>query len=188
LGLSRRIGESFAMLTPHPSLSEYDIGVNPLGDGKYQARMDQFGPAVLPSLVPYRAAQATVDARELPIGLNVGRGTFDFAPTYKRGTVVTVGTGATVFLLATVKDATGEPVGLQGGTIRSASDPDEQPLLLFTNRVGRLAVDGLRPGRYVIEFMAAPGQHIDLTIPDSANGQYDAGELVLPVRPVVAQK
>ncbi len=187
-GLSRRIGESFAILTPHASLRDYDLGVNPIGVGKYQATMDDFGPAVLPSLVPYRQARATVDARELPIGLNVGRGAFDMAPTYKRGTRVTVGTGATVFLLATIGDVDGTPLSLQAGRIISLDDPDFEPALLFTNRVGRIAIEGLRPGRYRIEFLSNASQSIELRIPDDAAGQYDAGGLVLPGKTVVATR
>jgi outer membrane usher protein len=79
-------------------------------------------------------------------------------------------------------------VGLQGGTIRSLDDPQAEPALLFSNRVGRIAVDGLRPGRYVIEFLAAPGQQIEVIIPESASGQYDAGNLLMASRPVVAQR
>lgn len=138
--------------------------------------------------MPYRAARATVDARELPIGLNVGRGSFDIAPSYKRGTLVTVGSGATVFLLATVGDVDGSPVALQAGRIVSLDDPGFEPALLFTNRIGRIAVEGLRPGRYRIEFFSNAGQSIEIRIPDSAVGQYDAGGLVLPGKTAVAAR
>ncbi len=187
--VGRPVSEAFAILKPHPSLAGYDIGVNPLGDGTYQAHMDGLGPAVLPSLVPYRAARATVDARQLPIGLNVGAGAFDLAPAYKRGTLVTVGTGATVFLLATIEDANGAPVSLQAGRLVAIDDADFQPALVFTNRIGRIAVEGLKPGRYRLELFSAPDRPIRVVIPDDAAGQFDLGPLVLPEKaPVVATR
>ncbi len=184
--IGRPVAESFAILKPHPSLAGHAIGVNPTGDGTYQAEMDAFGPALLPSLVPYRAARATVDARQLPIGTNVGAGAFDLAPTYKRGTLITVGTGATVFLLSMVQTAAGEPVALQAGRVVSLDDPEFVPALVFTNRIGRLAVEGLRPGRYRLELFSAAERTIEFRIPDDAVGQFEIDILLLPEQPRVA--
>ena len=184
--VGRPVSESFAILKAHPSLSGHAIGVNPVGEGTYQAKMDRLGPALLPSLVPYRAARATVDARQLPVGLNVGAGAFDLAPTYKRGTLVKVGTGATVFLLSTLQTAAGEPVALQAGRVVSLDDPEFVPALVFTNRIGRLAVEGLRPGRYRLELFSAADRPIDFRIPDDAVGPFEIDTLVLPEQPRVA--
>lgn len=177
--VSRPVTGAFAIFSPHPALAGQTIGLNAVGDGHYQARIDSLGPAVLPELTRYRVERATLDARGLPIGLELGPGFVDLAPTYKSGIRVVVGTGAKVFLVATVQTAFGEPISLQAAQVESVGDPQSVPKLTFTNRTGRLALDGLAPGKYLLRLFATPDAPIAFEIPADTVGQYNAGVLHL---------
>ncbi len=179
-GISRPVTDAFAILVPHPALAGQTIGVNRLDSGVYQARVDNLGAAVLPNLTPYRDSRAVLDLRNLPIGIDAGPGVVEFAPAYKSGSKFVIGNGATVFLTATLSTPDGTPVALSAGQILSVDDPTRAPIITFTNRVGRLAAEGLRPGRYIFTLYSAPDQPLEFTIPAEAFGELDLGAWMMP--------
>ena len=95
--------------------------------------------------------------------------------TYKSGTVIKIGTDATVFLRGTLRNAKDEPLSLLSGEIISLSDPNWKPLQLFTNRAGKFALTGLKSGRYELRMYTNPPIVFSVNIPEGKTGVYDLG-------------
>ncbi len=178
-GWSRPINNSFALVIPNESLRDQEIGINPSVSG-YTTRIDDLGPGVVSNLDPYRISSLTIDAPNLPIGMDVGNRVIMLLPTYRSGTLVRLGTDATVFLRGVLLNANGEPVSLQSAQIVSLSDGNWQPVTLFTNRAGRFATIGLKPGRYEIRLLTNPPSTVQFEIPPDTKGIYDIGTLQPP--------
>lgn len=180
MALSRPVQDSFAIIAASPNLKGYKIGVDPVRD-TYAATIDSWGPAVLPNLSSYLVRGVTIDAPELPPGYELGPGAYLVRPTYKSGTVIRVGTGATVLLGGILETAQGAPVSLQAGEIVSLAEPQQQePLVFFTNRRGKFSLEGLQPGRYEICLFSELPSAVRFDIPKGKGGIYDIGTLRLP--------
>jgi outer membrane usher protein len=80
-----------------------------------------------------------------------------------------------VFVRGVLRDAGGGPVALATGEVVAAGDPKRSPIPLLTNRAGRFAVAGLKPGRYEIRLAGSPA--VAFQIPAGFAGVYSAGEL-----------
>jgi outer membrane usher protein len=176
--LSRPVRDSFAIIVPHPEFAGQTIGVDPMRDS-YAARVDRAGPAVLPDLRSYLVRNVTIDAPDLPPGYDLGPGVHTIRPTYKSGTVIRVGTGATILLSGVLETSSGAPVTLQAGEIVSTEDPQTPPVELFTNRAGKFSVEGLKPGRYEVRLLADRQVKVRFEIPAGKAGLYDLGKLVV---------
>lgn len=175
-GWSRPVDNSFALVVPIKNAKGQIIGVNPSISG-YQAQADTLGPAVVPELQPYQVSTLQIDAPDLPLGFDVGPSAYTLLPSYKSGTLIQVGTEATVFVRGRLLDAKGEPVALQVGEVTSLSDPNWQPVTLFTNRAGKFALQGLKPGRYEIRLELDQQNRIRFEVPAAQTGVYDLGVL-----------
>ena len=173
-GWSRPVSNSFALVVRQGNLRQQVVEVNPTGNG-YIARADALGPAVVPDLQPYYLSPLRIETPEMPIGYDIGAQLYHLLPTYRSGTVVYVGTDATVFLRGTVLTKNGEPIALQTGEVVSLSDPDWQPITIFTNRAGRFALTGFKPGQYELRF--DDQRVVQFEIPAGQEGIYDVGTL-----------
>jgi len=95
--------------------------------------------------------------------------------------LILAGTDATAFVRGVLVDASGEPLGLQGGEVVSLSDASWPVQGFFTNRVGRFALMGFGPGRYEIRLRDyAP---IEFEIAPDQSGLVDLGTLVIQSAP-----
>ncbi len=175
-GWSKPVSGSFALMVPHPGMGNYGAEVNPT-QNRPMAVIDRWGPAVLSNLSDYRLNAVTLDAPGLPLGHSLGRLRHRLRPGYRQGTLVTVGSDATVFLRGILQGAEGAVAELQAGEVRSLDDKAWSSKTLFTNRVGKFAVEGLKPGRF--EVRLTNGEQVKFTIPDEASGIYNIGELTL---------
>lgn len=176
--VSRPVRDSFAMITAHPDLHGHTIGVDPLRE-RHSAKIDRWGPAVIPDLNAYLARNIVIDAPDLPPGYEIGSSVYTLLPAYKTGTVVRVGTGATVLYSGILQDADGMPVPLKFGEIIALADSDQPPIEFFTNRSGRFSIEGLRPGSYEMILFNDVPTSAHFTIPPDRSGIYDAGILRL---------
>jgi outer membrane usher protein len=179
-GWSRPVTNSFALITRRQNLKGQKVGVKIAGDD-YIARADALGGAVVPDLQAYRVSTLRLEAPDLPQGAEFGQDVFHLLTTYKSGTLIRIGTEATVFIRGVLLDAKGNPVSLKAGEVRSLSDSNWQPLTLFTNRMGRFGVAGFKPGRYELRFLDNPQATLQFEIPEGKSGVYDLGNLRLPV-------
>jgi outer membrane usher protein len=180
--LSRPVQDSFAIIVPHPGLAGQKIGVDPVRDA-YAARADWLGPAVVPGLSSYQVRKVTIDAPDLPLGYELGPSVHTVWPTYKSGTVIRVGTGATVLLSGVLETAEGAPVSLQAGEIVSVSEPKMAAIVVFTNRKGKFMAEGLKPGAFELRLFGEAPTTVRFEIPKGKAGLYDIGKLAVPAAP-----
>lgn len=181
-GISRPVTDSFALLVPHPKLKGLKIGVNPNGEENYQAQVDQFGPAVMSNLQSYQLSTLRVSAPDLPIGYEIGPQVHYVAPTYKSGTLIRVGSDASIFLKGRLLDSQGEMITLQAGEVQSLTDPQWKTVTLFTNKAGKFALEGFKPGKYQIRLYTDQPQVGHFTIPSDKEGIYDVGLIQVKTR------
>ncbi|GBO53301.1 hypothetical protein APA_1208 [Pseudanabaena sp. lw0831] len=174
-GISRPVNGSFVLAVPHPTLQGRVIGINPNGIGGYAAQIDWAGVAVLPDLSAYQVSKLRIDAPSLPLGYDLGTTSYTVLPTYKSGTAIRIGTDATIFLRGTLRNAKDEPLSLLTGEVVSLSNPDLPPLQLFTNRAGKFALTGIKPGRYELRMYSDPPIVFSIDIPEGKTGLYDLG-------------
>lgn len=205
LAWSRPITGSFAIVDRNETLSDQEVGINPIGSS-YTSRADRFGPAVVPGLEPYRLGSVRVEAPDLRIGTSLGPASHHLVPAYKSGTAIVVGEPGTVFLRGSLRHPDGTPVALAVGelvpmhepmnvhacdlvepsgtsTLQQRVDcmseyagPSQAALVLQTNRAGRFSVVGVVPGRYTIKL--ATGTSIPIVIPKRHAGIFSVGILV----------
>ncbi|NMF60499.1 fimbria/pilus outer membrane usher protein [Pseudanabaena yagii] len=177
IALSRPISDSFALVVPEKALASQIVGVNPDGQGTYLSRADDFGAAVIPNLSSYNVSRLLLEVPDAPAGVETGNPIYYTLPTYKSGTVIRVGTDATVYIRGILTDAKGTAIALQAGEVRSLSDPQWQPITLFTNRAGKFALTGFKVGRYELKIGS---QTLQFEVPEGKVGLYDLGKLKLP--------
>ncbi|OYQ65938.1 hypothetical protein B9G53_05920 [Pseudanabaena sp. SR411] len=179
-GISRPVNGSFVLAVPHPTLQGRVIGINPSAIGGNAAQIDWAGVAVLPNLSPYQVSKLRIDAPSLPVGYDLGTSNYNVLPTYKSGTVIRIGTDATIFLRGTLRNAKDEPLSLLTGELISVSDPTWTPLQLFTNRAGKFALTGVKPGSYELRMYSDPPIIFSIDIPKDKIGIYDLGVVRSP--------
>lgn len=177
--LSRPVRDSFAIIAPHPAYKDVEIGVDPLRDS-FSARIDRFGPAVVPDLTSYHVRNLAVQSGELPEGFDLGPSVYAIRPTYKSGTVIRVGSDPSILLSGTLENSDGTAVPLEAGELIRLDTPDSAPIDFFTNRRGGFSIEGIKPGRYELRLFNDAFAHVTLEIPQNTVGGYDIEELKVP--------
>ena len=176
--LSRPVNESFAIIRPHVSLADKRVMIDP-ADERTRYYSDFLGPAVVNDISAYSNRNIAVDIEDLPLGYDIGSGSFDVRALYKAGYVFTVGSDYSVTLVASALDAGGEPVALAVGSAKEVGLEDGPVIQVFTNRTGRLVAQGLRPGVWEIELRPAKAepQRYRVTVGDDVAGMVRSGAL-----------
>ncbi len=177
LALSRPIFDSVALFKPHKSLKGADAYVLPNKD-EYLGKSGLFGPGVASDLSAYTPQTLTFDAPKAPLGYDLGAGIVQVMPAYRSGYRVDVGSSYAITYTGQLLRDDGEPLLLTAGQAYEEAAPQRPPVAMFTNRAGRFAISGLRPGRWRIETRAGarPVTYI-ITIPADAEGLVRGGIL-----------
>jgi outer membrane usher protein len=177
-GWTRPVTDSFVIVDRNENFADQFIGINPSPYG-YAAATGFWGPAVIPDMSSYTVNSIQIEAPNMPLGYNLGKTLYNLLPSYKSGTVITVGTDATVFIRGILQNAKGQPINQQAGQLTSLSDPSWKPVTMFTNKVGKFAALGLKPGRYQLTLFTDPPQSAEFEISAGQTGIYDLGNLTL---------
>lgn len=173
----RPVGNSFAVVSRHPSLAENKVRIAPDKQGD-KVHSDGLGNLLVPDLGNYRGQLLSYEVDELPPGYDLGEGVFAIAPPYKAGYSLQVGSDATITVLGTLLDATTEePLSLVAGEAIHQQDQDFEPVVFFSNRTGRFAISGLKPGDYQLQFNTQPPRSYPLTIGADETALLRVGEL-----------
>jgi hypothetical protein len=75
-----------------------------------------------------------------------------------------------------IKTPDGAPAELLSGEIKSLTDPLWKTKAFFTNRAGRYVVEGVKPGRYQIEFFEGDWRKLEILVPEVADGLWKVSE------------
>jgi outer membrane usher protein len=175
ISVGRPVQESFAIISPHESLKDKTIRIDPSERG-YRARTDFLGAAVVPDINAYGHTFLYYNVDDLPVGYDLGSGDFALKPSLYSGYKLTVGSDATYTVLAQVT-RDGEPLSLISGKFYSLDHPEDEPVPGFTNRSGRLAATGLRPGRYRLELATDPVFTTEIVIPKGDDNLVKLGDI-----------
>ncbi|HEX7693918.1 MAG TPA: fimbria/pilus outer membrane usher protein [Sphingomonas sp.] len=173
--IGRPINDSFAIVRPYKSGKGLGIEVDP-AQGSAQARSGIMGPALYGELTSYSPRTLTYDVPNAPPGMDLGTGSLRTLPPYRSGYVVVVGSDYNVMAVGTLKTKA-QPLSLQAGYAVEVGG-EHRRVELFTNRQGRFAAAGLRPGQWRIEIAGTPPLIYDLFIPETAKGVLRVGELM----------
>jgi outer membrane usher protein FimD/PapC len=175
--MARPIREGFAIVYPHKTLKDKIIKMDATESGA-RAESDGLGPAVVPDLATFTRSSLYIEVVDLPPGYDLGSGQFSLKPALYSGYNLVAGSGASVTMLGqVVRGAKREPVALTAGTMEALDGSKAPPISVFTNRNGRLAGTGLRPGKYKLTLFTDPLYVTEVMIPDSGENLINIGEL-----------
>jgi len=173
--LSRPISNSFAIVTPHPRLKGKPIGVDPV-NGHYLAQSDLLGPPVIPNISAYLVRPLLLDVPDVPPGYDLGNDRPAVQPGYRTGTLIPIGTDATVSLDGLLIGPDGQALSLMSGILRPMDAPGRKDLSFFTNRKGRFRVEAVAPGRWELHIHGMEARPVPVEVPADAEGVVHLGE------------
>ena len=84
------VTDSFAIVTPHPSIEDATIQVAP-GEKGARGVSGTLGDALVSDVASYSVSQLPVQVDGAPEGYDLGSGLFEVRPSYKSGYVLQVG-------------------------------------------------------------------------------------------------
>jgi outer membrane usher protein len=168
-GITRPVNNSFAIVVPHPRLRKLLVGVDPI-DGIWLSRSDRFGPPVVSNISAYLVRPLLLDVPDVPVGYDIGEDRPAVVPGYRTGTIVPVGTDASVSLDGQMQGPDGLPLGLQSGELRPVGEPVRKAVAFFTNRRGRFRVEAVRPGSWELILHGLDFRPVPVNIPEEAEG------------------
>ncbi len=169
------VTDSFAIVTPHPSIEDATIQVAP-GEKGARGVSGILGNALVSDLASYSTSQLPVQVDGAPEGYDLGSGLFELRPNYKSGYVLQVGSDYSVTAIGTLEDQ-GKPLALLSGLAKETGGSEPRKVAIFTNSEGRFAADGLKPGLWRLELLSEPPVCFALSIPGGTAGLFNAGKL-----------
>jgi len=178
--VGRRIDDGFAIVRAHPALDARPVLIN-ARDDRHDARTSGFGPALVRSPPRYRPGTIRYRVDDLPLGYDIGSGTFDLQAPFGAGYRLQVGSAARVTVVGTLLDGEdGTPLGLVTGKALPSSDGGGDPVPFFSSRTGRFAIPGLLPGDYEIVLDTVPERRTTLVIPEDADSLFRVPGFAIP--------
>ncbi|RZA09844.1 MAG: hypothetical protein EOP11_00380 [Proteobacteria bacterium] len=163
---TRPIADSFAIVRARPLFRKFDLPVNRVEEHA-EARVNRFGPGVIPTVTAYNPTPVNVDSAGLPMGYSLGREFFLARPTYRSGVLIEVGGESSVILSGSLLKVDGAPVALATGFVVSVDNPANRTEF-FTNGEGNYVLENLVPGIY--EIRVEGFLPVKLTVPAGAVG------------------
>ncbi|MEH6446097.1 MAG: fimbria/pilus outer membrane usher protein [Oceanospirillaceae bacterium] len=177
VAIGRPISNSFAIIRRHDSLANNTLRVDQTERGEL-VHSDWLGNVLVPNLGTYRGQQLNYDVADLPLGYDLGEGAFSVKPPYQAGYSLQVGSDATVTMIGTLIDSlSGEALGLIAGEAVYQNDPDVEPIIFFSNRKGRFAISGMRPGDYLLKLTTQPVRSHRVVIEAGTTALLRVGEI-----------
>lgn len=173
-GISRPITESFAILYPN------NEGMNK-GNILFKngSVLDRFSSAVYPFLGSYQSQELQIHSVDMPIGLDLGPQQFVLRSRLNSGQAVPVGKpGGIIMASAILLRPNSKPFDLEVGTFTYVDDP-ELVVQFFTNRKGKLFVQGLKSGTYSVQLLSEEYANFTIDIPKDAQSPYKLGTITL---------
>jgi len=174
VAVGRPVSDSFAIIRGHPTLQGAELYID-RDNEHYIGKSGALGPAAVNELGSFTRRTIRVEVPYAPTGYDIGSGSFRVNPPYRSGYKLTVGSDYTKTIFGTLLN-NGTPVALISGEARLESEPDSPILELFTNRLGRFALSGLKAGRWIIEVNTDPPLRYVLDVAENDENLIRAGE------------
>ena len=175
-GISRPISNSFAIL--YPNNESMDDSRIVFSGGSI---LDKYSAAVFPNLGNYQGYELKIDSTDVPLGLDLGSQNYFLQGGLNSGQAIPVGKpGGIIIAQATLLKPDGEPLEMDVGYFVHVEDP-ELTVQFFTNRSGRLFVQGLKSGDYTIDMLGDRYETLTVTIPKDVKSPFDLGEITLTI-------
>ena len=173
-GVSRPISKSFAILYPNnDGLKDSHIVF------KNGSILDNWSSAVYPLLGNYQTNEIEILSAHVPIGLDLGTQQYVLQGRLNSGQAIPIGKpGGIIMASAVLLKPNGKPFDLEVGNFVSVHDPSLK-VQFFTNRSGKLFVQGLTSGQYRIELLGNTYADVLLAVPKSAASPVDLGTITL---------
>lgn len=175
--IGRPIGDAFAIISPHSSLDDSPVILNPEYDGSYAVKSDGLGPLLMPDIASYQAQRIDYDVENLPIGYDLGEGGFSINPLHSSSYNFTIGSDANITAMGYFYDSNEKPVPLTEGTATHQQDSEFTPVEFFTNSKGRFAITGLKPGIYEVKLYSVTPIEFLMTIPENEGNIIRLGDI-----------
>ncbi|MFA0568835.1 fimbria/pilus outer membrane usher protein [Vibrio gallaecicus] len=186
--VGREVGEAFAIVKKHKSLAENKVSIDPERNTEYARVYSEGNTNILvPDLVAYSSQLITYDVEDLPPGYDLGDGAFSVYPGYKQGYELEVGSDAVLTVIGSLFHAVNkEPIALIAGKAyylgkesgnKVQVDKNHEPLEFFTNRKGKFAISGMKPGHYRLELNTKKKQTLEITLPENSDVLVRIGEM-----------
>ncbi|HKP98245.1 MAG TPA: hypothetical protein VJ385_21115, partial [Fibrobacteria bacterium] len=177
--LSRPIENSFVMVKGIENERDCDILVNSNQMG-YDAKGSSWRPGVVPNISPYYLKNIHLEVQDPPLGSNDERTDYTIYPGYKSGYVFYMGSKSNVIVLGTLMLDANTPVEYQSFQAIPLDGEPRDPVLGFTNKVGKFQLTRLEPGKYAIELYLDGNTHSTvMTLSEDASGIKSVGTLFL---------
>lgn len=177
--MRRRLLAGFIIVKRHETLGDKRVSLDEAGLG-IAAHSDGFGPPLVPLRSAYANYRYRVDVANIEPGYDLGVDVIELVPSLRAGYRVDLGGDLQATLIATLTARNGEAIALATGRI--FDDAGEQVARFFTNRTGRLVVEGLETGQYRI-VMDGTGLQGAVAIAEGDAGLVDRGTIALEVGP-----
>lgn len=145
---SRPVTDSFAIFKTSGN-SGYKLLVNPTDEGAL-AQADRWGPAVIPELNSYYRRSFIFDVENANAGTKITPEFLELLPSYKSGVSVVVDINRFISMRSQIVDSQGRSLKLQSGRVLNSKSGAEVASF-FSNREGKIFVEGLLPGSYLLE-------------------------------------
>ncbi|GEA60845.1 fimbria/pilus outer membrane usher protein [Vibrio comitans] len=113
-----------------------------------------------PLYTPHSRGSIDIAVPDAPMGYDYGNSIHQVTPGAYTGHIVQVGSDATKTVIGTLFKPTGQPLILRNGVITG----EGLRKVIFTNRGGRFALDGVKSGRYLLEITGEPAYVVELVI------------------------
>lgn len=149
--IGRDAARGFTIISRHPSIKDATLTARTSAAGRELGIANEFGPGLFAINSPFRPQQIAVDATGVPVGYDLGAGTYLLEIGARSGLVIEVGDDAFRTVVTTIVFES-EPVALEYGQYRKIGDESGPAGTFFTNRAGRAAFSDLAPGEYLVEF------------------------------------
>jgi outer membrane usher protein len=108
-----------------------------------------------------------------PVGYDWGDGKLELMPAAATGYLLTIGSDASYTASGYLKRLSGEPIEYRQGRVLV----DDKQIEFFTNKQGRFFIQGLSPGKYLVQLYGLSTQPIIITIPESDSSLINLGEI-----------
>ncbi|MGB3739358.1 MAG: fimbria/pilus outer membrane usher protein [Pontixanthobacter sp.] len=175
LQIGRPFDAGFVIVRRHDTISDNRVSVREGGLG-VTARSDSLGDAFVPLRSSYSRYQFGLEVDDVEAGYDLGSGTMQLVPGFRSGYTFDIGSAGSATVVARLLAVSGEPVSLATGTV---SDDAEEVARFFTNRTGRMVVEGLAPGRYRVRLDGADGAAASFAVDEGMTGYVQLDDIQL---------